>query len=249
LGKALTNVLLAKGERDIFTAENRAWVVKIVRELVGTLSDQARRQSPLRLSLNGLYELIEKTLVDNNAYDVAKSLLLNRSHKLAIERPSSATSHIRVIRRNHQVVPFVEQKIEIAVRKSFLSLRRDSAPAVAITQAVAARVHASKQTFVHIEEIQDMVQEELMKAGHFKVAEAYILYRAERAVTRDTGAGTGAAAEAGEDTTGVDAAFRSILHHAATGGHVDVTKWGLSKSIAVDGRDRVGATPLLLAVP
>jgi ribonucleoside-diphosphate reductase alpha chain len=198
LGKALTNVLLAKGERDIFTAENRAWVVKIVRELVGTLSDQARRQSPLRLSLNGLYELIEKTLVDNNAYDVAKSLLLNRSHKLAIERPSSATSHIRVIRRNHQVVPFVEQKIEIAVRKSFLSLRRDSAPAVAITQAVAARVHASKQTFVHIEEIQDMVQEELMKAGHFKVAEAYILYRAERAVTRDTGAGTGAAAEAGE---------------------------------------------------
>ncbi len=101
LGKALTNVLLAKGERDIFTAENRAWVVNIVRELVGTLSDQARRQSPLRLSLSGLYELIEKTLVDNNAYDVAKSLLLNRSHKLAIERPSSATSHIRVIRRNH----------------------------------------------------------------------------------------------------------------------------------------------------
>ena len=198
LGKALTNVLLAKGERDIFTAENRAWVVNIVRELVGTLSDQARRQSPLRLSLSGLYELIEKTLVDNNAYDVAKSLLLNRSHKLAIERPSSATSHIRVIRRNHQVVPFVEQKIEIAVRKSFLSLRRDSAPAVGITQAVAARVHASKQTFVHIEEIQDMVQEELMKAGHFKVAEAYILYRAERAVTRDTGAPTGAAAEAGE---------------------------------------------------
>jgi ribonucleoside-diphosphate reductase alpha chain len=45
---------------------------------------------------------------------------------------------------------------------------------------VAARVHASKQTFVHIEEIQDMVQEELMKAGHYKVAEAYILYRAER---------------------------------------------------------------------
>jgi ribonucleoside-diphosphate reductase alpha chain len=103
-----------------------------------------------------------------------------------------------VIRRNHQVVPFVEQKIEIAVRKSFLSLRRDSAPAVGITQAVAARVHASKQTFVHIEEIQDMVQEELMKAGHFKVAEAYILYRAERAVTRDTGTPTGAAAEAGE---------------------------------------------------
>ena len=184
LGKSLTNVLLARGEKDIFTPTHRAWVVGIVRELVATLTAQARRQSPLKLTLNGLYELIEKTLVDNNAYDVAKSLLLNRSRKLAIERPSAAQSHIRVIRRNHQVVPFGEQKIEIAIRKSFLSLQRDSAPAVAITQAVSARIHASKQTFVHIEEIQDIVQEELMKAGHFKVAEAYILYRAERATTR-----------------------------------------------------------------
>lgn len=185
LGKALTNVLLAKGEREIFTPENRTWVIGIVRELAATLTEQSRRQSPLRLSLSSLYELIEKTLVDNNAYSVAKSLLLNRSRKLAIERTSVAQSQFRVIRRNHQVVPFSEQKIEIAVRKAFLSLQRDSAPAVAITQAVSARVHASKQTFVHIEEIQDMVQEELMKAGHFKVAEAYILYRAERAVTRD----------------------------------------------------------------
>ncbi|HRE80151.1 MAG TPA: ribonucleoside-diphosphate reductase subunit alpha [Opitutaceae bacterium] len=184
LGKSLTNVLLARGEKDIFTPSNRAWVVAIVRELVATLVTQSRRQSPLKLTLSGLYELIEKTLVDNNAYDVAKSLLLNRSRKLAVERPSVAQSHIRVIRRNHQVVPFGEQKIEIAVRKSFLSLQRDSAPAVSITQAVSARVHASKQTFVHIEEIQDIVQEELMKAGHFKVAEAYILYRAERATTR-----------------------------------------------------------------
>lgn len=184
LGKSLTNVLLARGEKEIFTPANRAWVVGIVRELVATLTAQARRQAPLRLTLSALYELIEKTLVDNNAYDVAKSLLLNRSRKLAIERPSVAQSHIRVIRRNHQVVPFGEQKIEIAIRKSFLSLQRDSAPAVAITQAVSARIHASRQTFVHIEEIQDIVQEELMKAGHFKVAEAYILYRAERAASR-----------------------------------------------------------------
>ena len=42
-----------------------------------------------------------------------------------------------------------------------------------------------------------MVQEELMKAGHYKVAEAYILFRAERAAARENpvghpGAGTGA---------------------------------------------------------
>src|SRR6185295_1626862 len=165
LGKALTNVHLAKGEKDIFTDANRAWVVAICREVAANLAALARTQSPVRLTLNALYELLEKTLVDNNAYFVAKSLLLNRARKISIDRDSAVQSTLRVIRRNNQVVPWSDHKIEIAVRKTFLSLQRDSAPAVAITKAVAARVHSSKQSFVHIEEIQDIVEEEIMKAG------------------------------------------------------------------------------------
>jgi ribonucleoside-diphosphate reductase alpha chain len=187
LGKAFTNVQLAKGEKDIFNDANRAWVAGICREVAENLRVLARKQTPLRISLGDLYELIEKTLVDNNAYFVAKSLLLNRARKIAVDRESAAQSTLRVIRRNNQVVPWSDQKVEIAVRKTFLSLQRDSAPAVAITKAVTERVHASKQSFVHIEEIQDFVQEELMKAGHFKVAEAYILFRAQRAAARDMG--------------------------------------------------------------
>ena len=184
LGKALTNVSLAKGEKDIFTDANRAWVSRICREVAANLSELARDQNPLRLSLNALYELIEKTLVDNNAYFVAKSLLLNRARKISIDRSASAQSTLRVIRRNNQVVPWSEQKVEIAVRKTFLSLERDSAPAVAITKAVSERVHATKQAFVHIEEIQDMVEEELMKAGFFKIAKAYIQFRERAAAVR-----------------------------------------------------------------
>ena len=187
LGKALTNVALAKGEKDIFNDTNRAWVARICREVTANLTELARNQNPLRLSLNALYELIEKTLVDNNAYFIAKSLLLNRARKISVDRESAAQSTLRVIRRNNQVVPWSEQKVEIAVRKTFLSLQRDSAPAVAVTKAVSERVHASKQAFVHIEEVQDMVQEELMKGGFFKVAEAYILFRAERSVARLNG--------------------------------------------------------------
>ena len=187
LGKAVTNVHLARGEKEIFTDANRTWVANICREVAANLRELSRKQSPLRLSLNALYELLEKTLVDNNAYFVAKSLLLNRARKISVDRDAAATSTLRVIRRNNQVVPWSEHKVEIAVRKTFLSLQRDSAPAVAITRAVAERVHASKQSFVHIEEIQDFVQEELMKAGHYKVAEAYILFRAQRAVARETG--------------------------------------------------------------
>ena len=39
--------------------------------------------------------------------------------------------------------------------------------------------------FINIEDLQDKVQEELMRQGHFKVAEAYILYRAHRALLRE----------------------------------------------------------------
>ncbi|MBI4625105.1 MAG: hypothetical protein HY736_18035, partial [Verrucomicrobia bacterium] len=187
LGKALTNVHLAKGERDIFNDSNRAWVARICREVAANLTGLSHAQSPIRLTLNQLYELIEKTLVDNNSYFVAKSLLLNRARKISIDRDAAATSTLRVIRRNNQVVPWSEQKVEIAVRKTFLSLQRDSAPAIAITRAVSERVRASTQSFIHIEEIQDMVQEELMKSGHYKVAEAYILFRAQRAAAREIG--------------------------------------------------------------
>ncbi|MEN9637893.1 MAG: hypothetical protein RL077_6297 [Verrucomicrobiota bacterium] len=187
LGKALTNVHLAKGETAIFTDANRAWLARICREVAANLAELAVKQVPVRLSLDALYELLEKTLVDNNSYFVAKSLLINRARKISINRETAAGSTLRVIRRNNQVVPWNAQKVEIAVRKTFLSLQRDSAPAVAITRTVSERVYSSKQSFVHIEEIQDMVQEEIMKAGHYKVAAAYILFRAERAASRDAG--------------------------------------------------------------
>ena len=185
VGQALVNVYLARGEQgNVFTPGSRAFVGRIVKEVAASLAADAQRTSPLRLSLNDLYQLIEHTLVDAKAYDVAKSLLLNRGRKLAGSGVGASANAIRVIRRNKQVVPYIAQKVELAVRKAFLSLQQDTLPASAVTEAVSTRVLASKQAFVHIEEVQDMVQEELMKSGHFKVAEAYILYRAARNESR-----------------------------------------------------------------
>jgi ribonucleoside-diphosphate reductase alpha chain len=200
LGKAFTNVCISQGEKEIFTEKNKAWIARICGELAGNLTEMGRKQNPLRLTLNALYELIEKTLVDNNAYMVAKSLLLNRSRKISVSRESAAQSSVRVIRRNSQIVPWNDHKVEIAIRKTFLSLAQDSAPAVAISKTVSDRVLASSQAFVRIEEVQDIVQEELMKACHFKVAEAYILFRAERAASRDAGEAT-EAVEAAPDAS------------------------------------------------
>ncbi len=207
VGNAITNVHLARGEKgNIFSPESKQFVGTIVKEVAANLATQALKTSPLKVSLNDLYELIEKTLVDNNAYDVAKSLLLNRSRKLAAGAGGRhATSGVRVIRRSNHVVPYIDQKVEIAVRKSFLSLQQDSAPAVEVTKAVTSRVLGSKQSFIHIEEIQDIVQEELMKAGHFKVAEAYILYRALRNEHRD---------QSNDNDEGDEAALREVAAKA-----------------------------------
>jgi ribonucleoside-diphosphate reductase alpha chain len=183
VGHSLANLLQAKGEQDIFNEKNQRFVADVTREVASHLTKKALERGPIRVSLHDLYVLIEKTLVDNNAHDVAKSLLLKRASKLNISRETHGVS-VRLIRRNHQVVPWNEGKIEIAIRKAFLSLQKDPSPATAITRAITERALQVKQAFLHIEEVQDMVQEELMKSGHYKVAEDYILYRAARATNR-----------------------------------------------------------------
>jgi ribonucleoside-diphosphate reductase alpha chain len=184
VGRSLANLMQAKGEKDIFNEKNQRFVADVTREVASNLTKKALERGPLRVSLHDLYVLIEKTLVDNNAHDVAKSLLLKRAQKLNLLQRDTHGVTVRLIRRNHQVVPWNEAKIEIAIRKAFLSLQKDPAPATAITRALTERALQVKQAFLHIEEVQDMVQEELMKAGHYKVAEDYILYRAHRAAAR-----------------------------------------------------------------
>ncbi len=137
--------------------------------------------------------MIEKALVENDAYDVAKSLVISRSNDgngrtLASNGFEDGTGQIRLIRRSGQVVPWNYSKIEVAVRKAFLSLQFDSEPAVDLARQVTRKALSTGQAFINIEDVQDLVQEELMRKGHFKVAESYILYRARRRIERETGA-------------------------------------------------------------
>ena len=132
-------------------------------------------------------------MVENDAYDVAKSLVISRSSEgtgrvIASNGLEEGTGQIRLIRRSGQVVPWNYSKIEVAVRKAFLSLQLDSEPAVDLAKQVTRKALSTGQAFINIEDVQDLVQEELMRKGHFKVAESYILYRARRRIERETGA-------------------------------------------------------------
>ncbi len=190
IGTALTDLLIARktDEQAIFTAANCRFVLDVSRSVARTLTKSLEDGGRLRLTEADLYLLIERALLENEAYDVAKSLAFRRS----MERHGSVEMHIgahslpvRLIRRNGNVVPWAETKIEIAVRKAFLTIKVNPEPAIEVARGVTERIRRGDQCFVHIEDVQDLVQEELMRQGHFKAAEHYILYRAQRTRMRE----------------------------------------------------------------
>ena len=197
IGEALTDLLISREENEIYTPKNRELVVESARivadRLIERMAEEDEGVAP-RLSFDELYRLIEKALVENDAYDVAKSLVISRSNDGAsgagdLPSDNPDISQIRLIRRSGQVVPWNSAKIEVAVRKAFLSLRIDSEPAVEVARKVTQRAISTGQAFINIEDVQDIVQEELMRQGCFKVAESYILYRARRRIEREIGGG------------------------------------------------------------
>ena len=182
VGNALANLLLSKGEDDVFNNENRDFVAKVTRTVGERFrEDVVDEDYTGKLSENEFHRGIERVLIENNAHDVARSLVFDTARTLS---QSGEKIGVRLIRRNNQVVSWNQNKIDIAIRKAFLSQNKDSAPAVEVAEAVTDRIKNGGQAFVHIEEVQDIVQEELMRAGHYKVAEAYILYRSQRAIQR-----------------------------------------------------------------
>ena len=117
------------------------------------------------------------------------------THAPHFEIAQTAPGLIKVIRRNGTVTPFDANKIAVAMTKAFLAVEGDTA-------AVSSRIHEKvslltkkiADTFVrrlhsggtiHIEEIQDQVELELMRTGEYKVAKAYVLYREEHRRLRE----------------------------------------------------------------
>jgi len=182
IGSALTALLLSRNSSDIYNDENRTFVTEVALDVAGKVRDLVGESDGGNLSSHDIHLAIERALVCHNAHDVARSLVTKRSLRQATQDP--VPLNVRLIRRNGHVVPWNENKIEIAIRKAFLSQHLDSDDAIDITRLVVKRARELNQSFVHIEMVQDLVQEELMRAGHYKVAESYILYRAYRADRR-----------------------------------------------------------------
>ncbi|MBS1707842.1 MAG: ribonucleoside-diphosphate reductase subunit alpha [Armatimonadetes bacterium] len=176
---AMAAVSLVRGDKEVDTPTNRAFAQSIAEQVVAKLAGLSG--DTVKISEYDLSVLIEALLVEAGAFDVAKSLVTQRAN---IPNTKEAATEVKLIRRNGMVVPWSTDKVEIAVRKAFLAQGINSEPAVHVAQAVGDRVLTIGQSYVNIETVQDLVQEELMRGGHFKVAEAYIVYRAQRAMMR-----------------------------------------------------------------
>jgi ribonucleoside-diphosphate reductase alpha chain len=175
---ALSTLAAASHETDADTVAGReilrSTTAAVVRRL-GTLGETV-------ITAADLSALVEAALIDAGHFELAKALVVARA--LPALAVGADTGALRLIRRGGEVVPWSTAKIEIAIRKAFLSLQADPSPAGPLAGRVAERARSLGSAYVAIETIQDLVQEELVLGGNMRVAERYIVYRAERALMR-----------------------------------------------------------------
>ncbi len=196
VGSALADLFLARQkEGDIYTEHNQQLVQKISRAVTEEIYQRTAQLAEgsgksANLNAKDIYHCIERALIHHNAHDVARTLAEKRKRASAYDpfadsTPQPLIVNTKVIRRSGQLVPWNHNKIEIAVRKAFLSMELDSSPAVQVAETVSRAIAEENKQFIHIEDVQNLVEEELMKQGFFKVARAYIQYRALRTNMRE----------------------------------------------------------------
>jgi ribonucleoside-diphosphate reductase alpha chain len=132
--------------------------------------------------------------MDLREEQTTKTMTVQQPETLNEELVITAPGKLRVIKRNGKVVAFEEDKIKVAVTKAFLATESGNA-------AASERIHRKVNDIsndilevfkrrmpsggtLHIEEIQDQVELQLMRNEEYQVARKYILYREERAQER-----------------------------------------------------------------
>ncbi|MBR6699062.1 MAG: anaerobic ribonucleoside triphosphate reductase [Bacteroidaceae bacterium] len=87
-----------------------------------------------------------------------------------------------VVKRDGRIVGFNEQKIAAAIRKAMLTT--DAGEDNELISKITDRVTMRGKSQMTVEEIQDMVEDELMKSSRPDVAKIYIKYRSARTIAR-----------------------------------------------------------------
>lgn len=136
------------------------------------------------LSVEGIQDLVEVTLMKNNFHDVARDYIIYRDQHG--EARKTHPSNIKIFRKDGQTkVRFNPMKISHAIENAFRrvspTLENSIDQVNLLTQKVIETVvilHKEGKS-ITLFLIQDLIEELLMKEGHFKEAKLYILHRKE----------------------------------------------------------------------
>jgi len=89
-------------------------------------------------------------------------------------------------KRDGRIVPFDKDKIVNALEKAFQTTKEGKKrSAREVTEFVMMRLREDEIEVPAVEQIQDLVEETLMRNGYYATAKSYIIYRAKRQETRN----------------------------------------------------------------
>lgn len=169
-----------------FPDELNEVATEVTRQVVEQLFELASKN--VSLTVEGIQDLVEVTLMKNGHHDVARDYIIYRDHHK--EMRSDDPRNLKIIRRDSETpVRFNPIKVAASIEKIFRRVNQiegqtpDDIISIVNTlsqQVVGDAVHLAKTEELHVHHIQNLVEEALMRAGYFQAAKDYILYRAEK---------------------------------------------------------------------
>lgn len=91
---------------------------------------------------------------------------------------------MQVVKRDGTIVEFDRAKIAIAIGKANQSVDEDQRVSSEEIEKIVHCIESKRRDRLLVEDIQDMVEEKLMRAGKYLLAKNYVIYRYTRALVR-----------------------------------------------------------------
>lgn len=143
----------------------------------------------ISLTVEGIQDLVEVILMKNGQHDVAKDYIIYRDHHKAIR--SDDPRNLKIYRKETKnFVCLNPIKIATSIEKIFKRGKQEEAYSPEkkielvnqLTKDVVTDLikQAKTKEKLHIYDVQNSIEEQLMRAGFFQLAKDYILYRAAK---------------------------------------------------------------------
>ncbi len=171
---------------------------KLTAELEKNLNDITERvtkqlislaKKGVSLSVEGIQDIVEITLMKTGHHDVARDYIIYRDkHKVLRE---DSPYNLKITRKSGRIVRFNPMKIASSIEKIFYQSNDNdcllSAEMIELVNGLTQKVvsqsmlQAKEGISLTVDLVQDYIEENLMQEGLFNLAKEYILYRQQRA--------------------------------------------------------------------